>query len=106
MEIVPSPKRIMRQVLACRFSPRWLRRGSGSRRSEVYLWNLARSFCRFEIGVVRLEARPSREDVVGELLDVRVVVLQSIVVALALDSNAIFGACQLILQAHEILIRS
>ena len=42
---------------------------------------------------------------VGKLSDECVVVLQGVVVALALDGNAIFRAGQFILQAQKILIR-
>src|SRR5690242_10021521 len=59
-----------------------LRRGRGWT-GEVHLWRLARSFGCRKIRVVDLEACPACKDVVGELLDVGVVILQDVVIALA-----------------------
>src|SRR5262249_5633249 len=81
--------------------PSWCRLRTGLRRRsrtrEIHLRYCPRSFRSLEISVVRLESCPTREQAVGKLLHVGVVVLQRVVVALAFDRNAIFGACQFIL---------
>ena len=82
---------------------RWLRRPSSEfvcqpadrlrlRGWELDFGDFARSFGSLEVVVVALEAGPSGEDVVGEQADVGVVFLNGIVVALAFDGDAVFGA--------------
>src|SRR5262245_53025932 len=90
--------------LTCRsrLRTRWRRRGRWA--GEVQLGRGARSIGRLEVRVIGFESWPSREQAVRELLDVGVVVLEGIVVALALDSDAILGAGKFILQAHEIFV--
>src|ERR1700688_1968097 len=73
-------------------------------RREIYLRHLPCSFRRGEVSVIRLESRPSRENVVRKLLDVGVVVLQRVVITLALDRDPVLGAREFVLQAQEILI--
>src|SRR2546430_2269070 len=60
---------------------------------------------RSEVRAVRLESSPPGKDVIRKLLNVSVVILESIVVAFALHRDAVFRAGQLILQAQEIFIR-
>src|SRR5215469_17294330 len=82
------------------------RRGLGSRlrRREVDSGHGARSLGSLEVRIIRLEAGPSREDVVGELLDEGVVVLQAVVVTLARDGDAVLGSREFVLQAHEVFV--
>jgi hypothetical protein len=71
---------------------------------KLHLGHFTRRLGGREVGVVAMEARPARENVIGKLANERVVGLQRIVVALALDGDAILGAGKLVLQAQEILI--
>ena len=77
----------------CR-SRSWLRR---RRTTEIYLWCLARTLLSLEIGIVAREARKTGYDIIREQTDVRVVVLHSLVIAAALNCDAILGSGQLIL---------
>ena len=59
-----------------------------------------------EIIVVPVESRDIGPDVVGEQPNERVVILQRLIVAAALDCDAVFRARQLILQLQEVLVRT
>ena len=52
-----------------------------------------------------MESRPARENIVRKKSDVRVVVLNRVVVALALNGDAVFSARQFVLQTEEVFIR-
>src|SRR5215469_14643762 len=73
-------------------------------RREIHLGCLPRCFRCYEVGVIWFETRPTGKDVLRELLNVGVVILQCIVVALALDGNAVLGPGEFVLQTQEILI--
>src|SRR6266566_7360316 len=85
------------------FGRSWLRRRIRCR--EVYFRHFTRSFGGGEVRVVWLESSPLGKDVIRKLLNVSVVILQSVVIALAFHGDAVFRAGQLILQAQEILVR-
>jgi hypothetical protein len=57
-----------------------------------------------EVGVVALVAGPSREEAVGELADKGVIRLDGVVVVLAGDGDAVFGAGEFVLQAEEVFV--
>src|SRR5689334_16565327 len=92
-------------MLTSRSRLRGRRRGCRARCREVYFRRYARSLRRLEVSVIPLESSPSGEDVSRELLHVRVVVLQRVVVPLALDGDPILSARQFILQPQEIFVR-
>src|ERR1700734_3062372 len=71
---------------------------------ERYLGNFPGRGRRGEGVVVNLEPAPSRENAIRELADECVVGLDRIIVALALDRNAVFGSGQFILQPQEIFV--
>src|SRR5450755_277263 len=73
-------------------------------RWELDFGGLAGAFGGLEVGFVAMEAGPAGEEAVGEQADVGVVGLDRIVVALAFDGDAIFGAGQFVLQAQEIFV--
>src|SRR5207245_10278101 len=75
------------------------------RSREIHFRHFTRSFGGGEVRVVWLESSPLGKDVIRKLLNVSVVILQSVVIALAFHGDAIFRAGQLILQAQEILVR-
>ena len=77
---------------------RWLR----LRRVEIHLRDLARCFRCLEICRIWLEPRARGKQAGRELLHVRVVILQGVVVALAFDRDSVFSASEFILQAQEI----
>ena len=72
---------------------------------ELYFGHFPPSLRGDEIGIVRLEARPSSENVVRKQSDVGIVVLQCVVVAAPLHRDAVFGARQFILQMQEVFVR-
>src|SRR5438067_6930858 len=74
------------------------------RRSEIYFRHDPRRLRCFKVRVVWFEAHAGREQAVGELLDVSVVIAQSAIVALALNRDAVFGSGEFILQAQEIFV--
>ena len=82
----------------------WSRLRLRLRSREVHLGHCPRSFRGGEIRVVGFEPHTRREHAGRKLLHVSVVVLQGIVVALALDSDAVFGSREFVLQTQEILI--
>ena len=57
-----------------------------------------------EVGVVAFVAGPGGEEAVGELEDVGVIGLDGVVVILAGDGDAVFGAGEFVLQAEEIFV--
>src|SRR5438270_8469707 len=73
-------------------------------RSEVNLGYSSRSLRRFKIGVVRFVTHTRGEQARGKLLHVRVVIPKRVVITLALDSNAVFGPCEFVLQAQEVFV--
>ena len=73
-------------------------------RLELNLRNFLRSRIGREVVVVALEACPFGENTVRKLTNVRVVGLDRIVVALALDGDTIFGARQFVLELQEVLV--
>src|SRR5713226_6991043 len=77
----------------------------GTWRGKIHLRHLTGRFRGSEVSTIGLETCPICENIVWELLDVRVVVLQRVVIALALHGNPVLGAGELILQSHEILVR-
>src|SRR5712692_1296797 len=77
---------------------------SALRSGELHLGGLTGGRRGCEISLVTLEAGPTGEQAVGEQADKGVVVRQSFVVAPPLGGNAVFCACQLILQAQKILV--
>src|SRR5208282_6826028 len=89
----------LRSSVARRWGRGWVRRWKCDFRDR------ARCLRRLKVRVVALEASPACEDAVRELADVSVVGLQRIVIALARDSNPIFGARQLVLQLQKTLVR-
>src|ERR1051326_4838421 len=74
--------------------------------SEINLGRLTRTLAGGEICVVAMESCDPCPKTGGKLSDKRVVVLQSVVVALALHGNAVLCARKLILQTQEVLIRA
>src|SRR5215470_6456329 len=72
---------------------------------EGDLGHFPRGLGGFEVGVVALEAGPGCEHAVGPLADVGVVGLQGIIVTLACDGDAVFGAGQFVLKAQEVFVR-
>src|SRR6266403_1965950 len=64
---------------------------------EVYFWYGARCLGSRKVGRIWLKARRLREQTIGELLHIGVVVLEGVVVALALDGNSVFSAGKFIL---------
>src|SRR5260370_14740347 len=72
---------------------------------EIHLGSVARPFFRFEIGVVARESSDAGDQTVWKEGNVSVVVLDRFVVAAAFGGDATLRSCQLILQAHEILLR-
>src|ERR1700730_4167888 len=71
---------------------------------EIDLGSLTRAGLGFEVRVVTRKSGQAGDDVVGKQRDVGVVVLQDLIVVTTLDGDAIFRACQFILQAHKIFI--
>jgi len=71
---------------------------------EIDLRSLARALFRLEVRVVANKTRKAGDQVVREQRNVRVVGLHGIVIPPPLNSNAVFCARQLILQAHEIFV--
>src|SRR5436190_23310237 len=93
------------RILWDSISPSWRRLRLRLCRAKIHLGDSSRSLRRFEISVVRFESRAGREQTRGKLLNVGVVIPKRVVVAFALDSDAIFGARKLILQPKKILVR-
>src|SRR5713226_1122133 len=77
---------------------------SALRSGELHLGGLTGGRRSCEISLVTLEAGPTGEHAVWEQADIGVVVLQGFVVAPPLDGDAVFCACQLVLQAQKILV--
>ena len=71
---------------------------------KIHLRNISCAFCGFEVSVVLLVSGKSGNQIVRKLQQVSVVVLDRVVIALALDGDAVFGARQFVLQAQEIFI--
>src|SRR5437868_5555761 len=78
---------------------------SSSRRRKLNFWRLARRFRSSEVRVVSLESAPARKHAIRKESDVRVVVLDGIIVSLALDSDPVFRAGQFVLQAEKVFVR-
>src|SRR6266700_6276097 len=95
-----------------RFSETWAFAASPCRRwlclwcPEVHFRYRAGPLRSRKVRRVRLESEICGKDAVRELMYVSVVVLKSVVVALALDRDAVFGACKFILQTQKIFARS
>src|SRR5262249_2167088 len=100
--VTPAP---MRESLGLGRS--WSRRRGGSLRFvevEVHLRRGAGAFISLEVGLVAGKAAHAGDQAVGEERDESVVLLNHIVVAAPLDSDAVFGAGELVLQAEKIFI--
>src|SRR6516225_9404238 len=71
---------------------------------EIHFGSLPRPFLGLEVGVVAGESAHAGDEIVGEEREKRVVVLQRLVVAPALDGDAVLRSGELVLQAQEVLI--
>src|SRR5208337_1505531 len=74
------------------------------RRAEIHLGSLARSLGSNKVSIIPLESSPPGKDVIREKTDVGVVILDGLVIAAALDGDAVFGSGQLVLKGQEVLI--
>src|SRR6266853_795376 len=78
---------------------------SSSRRGKLNFWRPSCCLGSGEVRVVTLESSPARKDIVRKESDVRVVVLDGVVVSLALDSDPVFRARQFVLQTEKVFVR-
>src|SRR5579883_583649 len=72
--------------------------------SEVHAWRLPRTFIGLEVGVITREAAHASHNIVGKQRNIRVVILNRLVVAATFYRNAVLGSRELILEAHEIFV--
>jgi len=87
------------------WSGSWRWGGGWSGGVEVDFGDFAARGGGLEVGVVAFVAGPAGEEAVGELEDVGVIGPDAVVVIFAGDGDAVFGACEFVLEAEEIFVR-
>src|SRR5690242_11884581 len=71
---------------------------------KLYFGRLARRLRSLEISVIAVESGPGGEDIVRKNAEVSIVILQDLIIAAALDRNAVLGAGEFVLKAQKVFV--